>query len=228
MFGDTGWFVAEDVFTPDECDAIVEHIGTLGGELRIGERDDGRISYRPMQHVHDPVLRRAATDERWAAVVQPLLGDEIRLYWEQLVVKPPEAATPVPWHQDNGYGPVDPIEFVTCWLALEDATLENGCIEVLPGSHLGGLVEHGASTEVRHLLAVDAGEQAGVPVPVRKGSALVFSSLLLHRSGPNTSGASRAAWVVQFCDAATVHGETRAPFDDRLLVCSAGVWQQHP
>jgi ectoine hydroxylase-related dioxygenase (phytanoyl-CoA dioxygenase family) len=226
MFGDDGWFIAHDVFSADECDALVAHVHDLRGELKIGRKEDGRISYRPMLSVNDETLLAAATDARWAPVILPLLGPDVRLYWEQLVVKPPEAATPVPWHQDNGYGPVDPIEYVTCWLALEDATIENGCLEVLPGSHLDGIAQHSGSDEVQHLLEADAAGREGVKVPVAKGSALVFSSLLLHRSGPNRSDRSRAAWVIQFCDAATVHGETREPFDDRPLVAEAGVWRQ--
>ena len=74
------------------------------------------------------------------------------------------------------------------------------------------------------LLEADAGGREGVKVPVTKGSALVFSSLLLHRSGPNLTDRTRAAWVIQFCDASTVHGETREPLDDRPLVATDGVW----
>jgi ectoine hydroxylase-related dioxygenase (phytanoyl-CoA dioxygenase family) len=224
IFGDSGYFIAHDVFTPDECDSLVAYVQDTRGELKIGRKEDGRISYRPMLSVHDATLLAACTDARWAPVILPLLGPDVRLYWEQLVVKPPEAATPIPWHQDNGYGPVDPLEYVTCWLALEDATVENGCIELLPGSHLEGLALHAGSDDVQHLLEVDAGGREGVKVPIAQGSAIVFSSLLLHRSGPTLSDRSRAAWVIQFCDAKTVHGETGEPFDDRPLVAQNGEW----
>ena len=67
----------------------------------------------------------------------------MRLYWDQAVYKKTEKPRRVPWHQDNGYTYVEPQEYLTVWLALTDATLDNGCPEVAAGCHrLGTLAHH--------------------------------------------------------------------------------------
>src|SRR5260370_12581644 len=69
------------------------------------------------------------------AIATQFLGGDVDLYWNQSVYKMPEGATEFPWHQDDGYTPVSPSPYLTLWLAINDATPENGCISALPGSH---------------------------------------------------------------------------------------------
>ncbi|HUR16114.1 MAG TPA: phytanoyl-CoA dioxygenase family protein, partial [Candidatus Limnocylindrales bacterium] len=131
MFRDVGYFVVPELFTPAECDAALGHIERAVFELALGDEKDGPLSYRPMMHLASPELTAVATDKRWAPIVLPLLGTgDARLYWEQAVAKPPQARTELPWHQDNGYTPLIPQEYVTCWLALDDADEDNGCLWV--------------------------------------------------------------------------------------------------
>ena len=223
-----GYFVVDDVFTADECDAITAHVEQAAFELALGDASDGALSYRPMMHLASPELTAVATDPRWAPIVLPLLGTgDARLYWEQAVAKPPHARTELPWHQDNGYTPLVPEEYVTCWLALDDADLDNGCLWVIPGSHRQGTVRHhnGAGPfRVGH----DGPDADGVPVPVRRGSVLVFSSLLMHRSGPNTTDRPRRAWIIQYCSAAARSKLSGTLLDDRLLCARDGRWLDEP
>ncbi len=229
-FRTDGFFLAEDVFTDDECAAAVEHIEQAAFELALGDRADGQLSYRPMMHLTSPELTAVATDRRWAPLVLPLLGTgDARLYWEQAVVKPPQARTELPWHQDNGYTPLVPEEYVTCWLALDDADEGNGCLWVIPGSHHDGTRPHvngadGSPFRVGH----DGPPEDGVAVPVRRGSVLVFSSLILHRSGPNVTDRSRRAWIIQFCPAGARSALSGRLLDDRLLVADDGAWLDEP
>jgi phytanoyl-CoA hydroxylase len=180
-----------------------------------------------MMHLGSPELTGVATDPRWAPIVLPLLGTgNARLYWEQAVAKPPQARTELPWHQDNGYTPLVPEEYVTCWLALDDADVDNGCIWVIPGSHHQGTQRHHAGAgpfRVGH----DGGEE-GVAVPVRRGDVLVFSSLIMHRSGPNVTDRNRRAWIIQFCPAHARSALSGKLLDDRLLVARDGAWLGEP
>ncbi|HUQ39970.1 MAG TPA: phytanoyl-CoA dioxygenase family protein [Acidimicrobiales bacterium] len=226
QFRDQGWFVVENLFSTDECARIIERIETIAFELQLGQADDGPLSYRPMMTLNDPELQAAAADRRWADVVLPLLGDSARLYWEQAVAKPPQARTELPWHQDNGYAPTIPEEYVTCWLALDDADEENGCIWVQPGSHRQGTLQH-HGTDGPFRAGYD-GEDAGIPVPVAAGSVLVFSSLVMHRSGPNVTDRHRRAWIIQYCPADAIHANTKELLDDRLLVAEGGRWLDEP
>jgi phytanoyl-CoA hydroxylase len=214
------------VFSAAECDEILGDVERAAFDIALGERHDGPLSYRPMMHLTSPALQAVACDRRWAAIVLPLLGPDVRLYWEQAVAKPPQARTELPWHQDNGYTPTIPEEYVTCWLALDDADEDNGCIWVRPGSHLGGTApHHDGSGPFR--VGYD-GDDPGVAVPIRRGSVLVFSSLVMHRSGPNVTDRPRRAWILQYCVADARSALSGKPLDDRLLVARDGEWLDEP
>jgi ectoine hydroxylase-related dioxygenase (phytanoyl-CoA dioxygenase family) len=223
-----GYFTVDRLFSDAECDAITEEVERAAFELALGEADDGPLSYRPMMHLASPALTAVATDRRWADIVLPLLGTgDARLYWEQAVSKPPQARTELPWHQDNGYTPLVPEEYVTCWLALDEAELDNGCLWVIPGSHRHGTVaHHGGAGPFR--IGHDGPDADGVAVPVARGSVLVFSSLLMHRSGPNVTDRPRRAWIIQYCSAAATSALSGRLLDDRLLCADGGAWLDEP
>ena len=225
-FRSQGFVVVPEVFDPHECDDIAAHIEVAAFELALGAAADGPLSYRPMMHLASPALTEAATDPRWSGIVQPLLATgDVRLYWEQAVAKPPEARTELPWHQDNGYTPLDPEEYLTCWLALDDADLDNGCLWVIPESHRQGTVAHrnderGGPFRVGH----EGPDSDGIPVPVARGSVLAFSSLLMHRSGPNQTQRRRLAWIIQYCGAQARSALSGKVLDDRLRCSIDGEW----
>lgn len=224
-----GFVVVPDVFAPDECEQIASAIEDAAFELALGEESAGPLVYRPMMHLASPELTAVATDQRWSSIVAPLVGDDVRLYWEQAVAKPPHAHTELPWHQDNGYTPLVPEEYLTCWLALDDADLDNGCLWVIPGSHERGTQPHhndtaGSPFRVGHEGPADD----GVPVPVPRGSVLVFSSLLMHRSGPNRTDRRRLAWIIQYCGAEARSALSNRLLDDRLRCSIDGEWLDEP
>ncbi|MCY3862923.1 MAG: phytanoyl-CoA dioxygenase family protein, partial [bacterium] len=104
-----------------------------------------------------------------------------------------------PWHQDNGYTFIEPQQYLTVWLALNDATVENGCPWVVPGVHLHGTLAH---TYVDPL-GFECFERCENPVaaPVSAGGAVVFSSLTPHLTGPNTTDRVRKAYILQYAPA---------------------------
>jgi len=227
-FRTDGWFVVDDVFTPDECDVMTATLEQTAFELALGRPEDGQLSYRPMAHTVSTELQQWCTDPRWAGIVLPLLGGGARLFWEQGVAKPPQAHTELPWHQDSGYTPTIPEEYVTCWLALDDADEHNGCLWVQPRSHHRGRQAHHADGSFGSFRVGYDGDDHGVPIPATKGSVLVFSSLVMHRSGPNTTDRPRRAWIIQFCPIDACSALSEKPLDDRLLVARDGAWLDEP
>lgn len=224
-----GFTVVADLFTEEECERIADAIEAASFELALGEQADGPLSYRPMMHLASDELVAVATDPRWQAVVGPVIGGDARLYWEQAVAKPPQARTELPWHQDNGYTPLVPEEYLTCWLALDDADVDNGCLWVIPGSHGEGTRPHhndGAGGPFR--IGHDGSAEDGTPVPVRRGSVLAFSSLLMHRSGPNVTDQRRLAWIIQYCGADARSALSDRVLDDRLRCSVDGNWLDEP
>ncbi len=124
-----------------------------------------------------------------------LIGPEVRLYWDQAVYKRPNGAEPVLWHQDNGYTYIEPQAYLTVWVALTDATPENGCVQVLPRVHRSGTVAHW-NTPIGFECC--AAPTDAVLVPVRAGDAVVFSSLTPHATGVNITDEIRRAYIVQY------------------------------
>ena len=77
-----------------------------------------------------------------SASAADLIGPDVNLYWDQAVYKKPEKPRRFPWHQDNGYTFIEPQHYLTCWIALTDATEDNGCPWVAPGLHRSGTLAH--------------------------------------------------------------------------------------
>ena len=127
-----------------------------------------------------------------------LLGPRIDCFLSQFIFKNP-AAWGQPWHQDSFYFPFDRAPQVGFWLAITEATLENGCLWVLPGSHREPIHEHvpdsRPNANVGYVEIVDCDFSLERPVTMAPGDLLVFHSHLMHRSKDNMSDGLRAAMV---------------------------------
>jgi len=203
-FDEQGVFVLEDALDLETVSRVIAEIDPVEERVEafLQGRPDGKLFIaraRAITFATHLVLRSAALRAFCASPLfqdlgHDLVGPDVRLYWDQAVYKKPEAERDFPWHQDNGYAFVEPQQYLTCWIALTDATLENGCPWVAPGLHRRGTLRHWLTDTGWRCLdeAPDA-----VPVPVRAGSVVVFSSLTPHRTGPNRSAAVRKAYIVQ-------------------------------
>jgi len=214
-FKKNGYLVLPDFFSHQEMNDLAESIENFVNdhEGRMKERKEKDLVSRADEilftdHIAEqsPEVMEFVKKEKLTSLVNQFINTDLTLYWNQSVYKKPEVKKDFPWHQDNGYAPVEPEEYITCWIALEDATIENGCIWVLPGSHKQGTVPH---KETPIGMQCYFGDQPGTPVPLKKGGMVVFSSLLFHRSGPNvTKDQIRKAFIVQYTPAHAKNGDT--------------------
>jgi ectoine hydroxylase-related dioxygenase (phytanoyl-CoA dioxygenase family) len=204
-YDEDGYFVLEDALRPDELEALTGAIDPYeakaeealrameGGRFFIARADE--ITFTTHLVLQSALLRRFTSSARFADLSADLVGPDVRLYWDQAVYKKPGTESPFPWHQDNGYAFVEPQQYLTCWVALTDATEANGCPWVVPGLHRLGTLAHEYS-DIGFVCLRDPAD--AVPVPVRAGSIVVFSSLTPHSTGPNRSDDVRKAYIVQF------------------------------
>jgi phytanoyl-CoA hydroxylase len=218
-FDRDGFFVLERAVDPSTVAALTTAIEPLDAEVMefLASRPDGRFSIAGVDTVsialhpatRDATCRAFCTSALMEDLAHDLIGTASRLYWDQAVFKRPRGAEPVLWHQDNGYTYVEPQAYLTVWVALTDATPENGCISVLPGVHRTGTVAH-RSTPIGFECCVDP--PGAVEVPVRAGDAVVFSSLTPHATGRNHTDAVRRAYIVQLAPdgAECLHGDPDA------------------
>jgi phytanoyl-CoA hydroxylase len=205
QFDEDGFFVIEGAFDAELVDRLDEAIAP--GEAHAREflrgRPDGRLSVAgidtqtvaPHLVLRSPELRSFCAHPLLAGLCRDLVGPNVRLYWEQAVYKQPHSTEPVLWHQDNGYTFIEPQAYLTCWIALTDATPDNGCVVVVPGAHRHGTLLH-RETEIGYECWGDH-EQA-IEVPVRAGSMVVFTSLTPHYTARNATDAVRKAYIVQY------------------------------
>lgn len=190
----------------------------------MGNKADGVFPYRAMLNFRSPELARIVLHPELVEVAAQILGDDIRLWWDQGINKTPGARSPIEWHQDNGYTEGLTQEFLTCWLALDDSDLDNGGLEVIPGSAAGGQRLH----EWRGVHSVISEEHmpAGkaTALNARAGEMLLFSSWLVHRTVGNlTSDRPRRSWVIQYCEGGQHNTVTKEVYDDRAWVRRRGM-----
>jgi phytanoyl-CoA hydroxylase len=227
QYEEEGYLIFEQLFNEDEMDRIRQIIDGFDEETEQRLKESGQknwsipnqINFTAGLNFMHPELQRFIADERFVKLSTAVLGPDIRLYWDQSVYKRPEANRDFPWHQDNGYVPTDPVHYMTCWLALEDTTIENGCIWVQPGTHHKGLVEH-VKTDIGRLCYY--GDEEGIPVELKKGSMVAFHSLLFHRSTPNRSQSTRKGYVIQYSVDGAKHPLTGVIFKNGPIVARNG------
>ena len=125
--------------------------------------------------------------------VEDLIGPDILCWNSFFWVKEARSQTFVSWHQDLRYWGLDTHDLITVWLALSPATLESGCMRVLPGSHLGELMPHKDEFEADNMLSrgqeisVEVDESKAVSMPLNPGAASLHNGRLAHASTPNQS-----------------------------------------
>jgi phytanoyl-CoA hydroxylase len=149
---------------------------------------------------HDERFFALARDPRLLDPVTDLLGPDVKLFRDALMMKPAHHGSAKPYHQDSAYWAIDPPDLCSAWIALDPATTENGCMRVLPGSHKWGVLEH------KQLADYQVEEErldlrAEVSVPLEPGGVLLFHSLLLHATAPNTSQCPRRAMICSYMSA---------------------------
>jgi ectoine hydroxylase-related dioxygenase (phytanoyl-CoA dioxygenase family) len=224
FYEENGFVVVPGVLSPDVLARVRDAITEITAEAEAGRLNratgvivepggaggagaGGGVGKPPLRKLNqlvpnDPFFRSVAASPHILDMAAQLIGNprHIMLYSDQVFLKPAVCGSAKPLHQDNSYFRVTPHDFgVTCWIAVDDATIENGCLRYIPASHKLGLLRH-KSLDDTHLTpeADNIGEE--IPVPIPAGSAIFHHLLALHSSAPNTSAKSRRAWALHLCN----------------------------
>ncbi len=156
----------------------------------------------------DDLFRRHLYQPEITAMIAQLMGDDtVRVWHDQVQYKPPTIGGPTDWHQDHPYWPIiQPADLISAWMALEDATIENGCMWMVPGSHKWGAHKGGTigtdPANFRPLpdlsLLPENVSVEPVPCEVKKGDVMFHHCLTWHGSPPNRSAHGRPAIAVHY------------------------------
>ncbi len=234
-FNKNGYLLVEDVLTPDDLNPLIAEfegiIDTGAAQLYAdGEIDsefktegfDTRLAKITKQSpivfqkifsgAHTgPALFHLLVNQKLLDIAEALVGPEIMCHPAYRVRPklPEHDRTLVPWHQDAGYmePKCDSVLQLTIWIPLIDATVENGCLEVIPHAHRDGVLPHRHSETYYLEIPDDALPNVDpVVVPVKFGSVLLFTNLTPHRSIPNVSHQVRWSVDSRYQDAAKPTG----------------------
>jgi phytanoyl-CoA hydroxylase len=175
-----------------EADAFLQH--RKSGRVSISET--GAITFSVHIAARSELLRGLTLQPSIVGLCADLIGPDVNLYWDQAVYKKPEKPRRFPWHQDNGYAFVEPQQYLTVWVALTDATVDNGCPWVVPGLHRMGTLHHEYVDPLGYECLTEPDGAVAAEVPA--GGAVVFSSLTPHLTGPNTTDSVRKAYILQY------------------------------
>lgn len=163
----------------------------------IGRGHDRRFLRH--RHTDFPELEAFILGPDMKDFLSTFIGRQPHLFNEQFVVKGPNTGSGFAWHQDSGYIPFRHRPYITVWMALDDTTVENGAVHVLPRPLEGepSVIEHRWDESGKEYVGYD-GDDPGIPAEVPAGSIVAFSSLTLHRSSGNTTDRARRSYVAQY------------------------------
>ena len=172
--------------------------------------------YCPMLLRYDLSFLNYARDPNILDMVAQVIGPDIILWNSSFFAKPAVNGKKTPWHQDGEYWPLRPLATCTVWLAIDDATLENGCLKFMPGSHKRKeLRPHRTNNDPnftlhQELLETEYDDDKAVPLELEAGQMSLHDVYLLHGSEANDSGKPRRGMTMRFMPGTSVFDREKA------------------
>ncbi len=252
FFIEQGYLAVPDLISADELDELKEDIVKVarGGypceniEPVSEAIDDAEVLKTVLcihqPHFVSPVIEKYVRHPKICGVLSQITAAHLP-WWDGSVkcmqsmyfVKPPQFQGQA-WHQDEVYIPTRDRSLIGAWIAVDDATQENGCLWIIPGSHRTGYLypqrDHERPEEFDFAPeSYGFDESVEVPVEVKAGTLVFFNGYLLHRSRKNHSGVYRRVLVNHYCNAWSLlpwsleEGERVANADRRNILPVSGV-----
>ena len=207
-FSNDGYIIKKNLFSEDEINKLkkfIESSSDKKNDARETRSSTGKLSITLWDHPSDDLFGKFSTNERIVKLMEEYLGDEVYHYHSKIIWKKPGDGG-FDWHQDYGYWYHNAClypDMGSCFIMLDRATKENGCLKVLKGSHKVGRIGHGVSdtpeqTADMERIAELEKRHERVYITAEPGDVLFFHANLLHSSDANKSGESRRTLIVCF------------------------------
>lgn len=160
-------------------------------------------------HKRSNLIRRYYFHGPFVGVAEQLVGPNLKGVTSQLSFKLRGNIKLAPWHQDNGYGELDPYTAITCITALDDTDTESGCLWIIPHGHRLGQIDVSdqltvKSKEAMVEVSIEVDEANAIPIPMKAGDGLIFHGWMPHKSLGNTSDRDRRLLFLRYADADAV------------------------
>jgi ectoine hydroxylase-related dioxygenase (phytanoyl-CoA dioxygenase family) len=209
QYHDQGYIILEGVLSEAQLEGLrseaQRYIDMMHEEMDKQGTDTLGISHRDkryfvsLKHQESELISDFLFSPLMEEIARSVLGDDVYLFYEQYVIKAAEKGMHFGWHQDSGYVGEGHKPYLTCWITLDDMTVENGTVYILPYDRAGTreYVDHKQEKETNDKIGYD-GDDPGIPVIVPAGSIACFSSTTFHRSGTNTTPNMRRVYLAQY------------------------------
>jgi ectoine hydroxylase-related dioxygenase (phytanoyl-CoA dioxygenase family) len=151
-----------------------------------------------------PELRHIQFRVNALAIARQLLGSTVTQSFEQAILKPAWQGAATPWHQDEAARTDPNFDYnqISFWMPLQEATVENGCMHFIAGSHKGGILPHRSPGDDPKIPAIECAggfnPDEAIPCPMAAGGASVHHGKTLHYAGPNQTAIPRRAYILAF------------------------------
>ena len=207
-FNKNGFIIKKQLFTHDEIKKLINFINSnpdKENQSRKTKSSTGNLDLTIWNHPSDDLFGKFSTNERIVKPMEEYLGDEVYHYHSKIIWKKPGDGG-FDWHQDYGYWYHNAClypDMGSCFIMLDRATKENGCLKVLKGSHKVGRIGHGVSdtpeqtADMERITELEKRHES-VYITAEPGDVLFFHANLLHSSDENKSSESRRTLIVCF------------------------------
>ncbi|AZN42515.1 phytanoyl-CoA dioxygenase family protein [Paenibacillus albus] len=198
QFEQNGYYIIRELYAAEEMEAFKAECVKI-----VKEHDAGPSGVLVGMTLRSPLFRQATVKPALVEALREIIGEHIIFLSDKVVLKNAATDFGSPWHQDHPYW--DGSHKFSVWIALDDALKSNGCLRLVPGSHLQGTVTHDDQSEdgygfVNRIDRRQIADDAIVDFEARRGDAVIFHDLLFHASYPNVSGHERWALITTYKD----------------------------
>ncbi len=198
----------EPVLPSDKFAGLQNYFETILADLPPDERPEAM----DVPHFMHPKLLEWAFHTAVLDIVAPITGPDIALFSSHFICKPRGNGKRVPWHEDSAYwkGRITPMEVCTIWLAIDPSTKVNGCMKVIPRTHVEGqkgYSEYDAVNPEQYVFsseikASQRDDSKAVYIELDPNECSLHDARVMHSSEPNTSAIRRCGWTMRFCSSA--------------------------
>lgn len=186
----------------------------LGGHVEKDDTSKELITQVMVPSRQLPELLTQPLHERTLQLAIDLLGNDMALDFDMLIDKAPFTNTITPWHQDRAYWISMPdTRALSCWVALDNAIIDNGCMWYIPGSHLLPVRPHMPAGKGGGALVCNASEEEGVAVEISAGDCVIHHGGTIHYSRGNSTALRRRAFITNFRPQAMIDYERAEGYD---------------
>jgi ectoine hydroxylase-related dioxygenase (phytanoyl-CoA dioxygenase family) len=233
-YRENGFLALDAITTSEEIARLISVYDTLfarragredGNQFDVVSADDDEAEAGLPQILNPrryaPELGNTLFEANALQIAQQLLGNDAKFVGDHAIFKPAGSGAATPWHQDEAYwNPDVDAHAIAVWMPLQEATLENGCMQFLPGSQKMEIVPHrsiGGDTRIHGMeLDIDIDTSGAVACPLPAGGATIHDARTLHYTGPNRSRVPRRAYILNFATPPTPRTDGRRfPWNER-------------